>query len=206
MNLKESNTKLINGAQVLAFDTQDYRDLDKVLLSTFGDKLITPDEIRGQHVSLEQAVLNKGWPTISDARGHFLFILDGKAHQLSAYRSGHKSLEGRAMFGSYAEGEAEAAFMIRNDPVKYAAQIKQLVKKGYLVRTRADSGAGSGSQTADVKLRTEQAFASGAQIISTDFYPGAPQVLPSDYFVSFKQGMLYRCNQRVGKLPCELEG
>lgn len=204
MNLKESSTKLVNATQVLPFLSEDYAELDTVLLSTFGEKLITPDEIRGKYTNLEQAVLNEGWPLLKETRGRFLFILDGKPHQLEAYRNKHKSLKGRAMFGSYSEGEPEAALMIRNDPVKSLEEIKQLVNKGYLVRTRADGGAGSNSKTTDVKLRTEQAFASGAQIISTDFYSGAPQVLPSNYVVGFKQGMLYRCNQKVRKGECKL--
>ena len=204
MNIKESNTQLINGAQVLPFNDDDYVELDAVLLSTFGEKLITPDEIRGEHVSLEHAVLHEGWPLLKETRGRFMFILDGKPHQLEAYRNEHKSLKGRAMFGSYSEGDEEAALMIRNDPIKNVIQIKRLVEKGYMVRTRADGGAGSNSKTTDVKLRAEQAFSSGAQIISTDFYPGAPQVLPSNYVVSFKQGMLYRCNEKVRKERCEL--
>jgi hypothetical protein len=204
MNIKESSTSLIDGAQVDAFSHEDYLELDNVLLSTFGDKLITPDEIRGEYTSLEKAVLNKGWPSLEETRGRFLFILDGKHHQLEAYRHNHKSLKDRVMFGSYPEGEPEAALMIRNNPIKSAVHIKELVEKGYMVRTRADSGAGTNSKTTDVKLRTEQAFASGAQIISTDFYLGAPQSLPSGFVVSFKQGMLYRCNRRVGEEECEL--
>jgi hypothetical protein len=206
MNLKESSSKLIDGTQLLAFNADDYADLDKVLLTTFGEKLITPNSVRGQYASLEQAVLNKGWPSLNDSRGRFLFILDGKSPQLDIYRSGHPSLSGRAMFASYPEGQPEAALMIRNNPLKNLEQIISLVEKGYLVRTRADGGAGSDTKTANVKLRAEKAFASGAQIISTDFYPGAPQELPSDYVVSFKQGMLYRCNQKVRKTPCKLKG
>jgi hypothetical protein len=204
MNLKESSTKIANATPVLSFDTEDYDELDKVLLTTFGDKLITPNEIKGQYSSLEQAVLTKGWPSINEARGHFLFILDGKPHQLEKYRKGHQSLKDRALFGSYPAGEPEAALMIRNNPAKSFEEIKQLVAKGYLVRTRADSGAGSMSKMTDVKLQTERAFYSGAQIISTDFYPGAPQVLSYDFFVGFNQGKLYRCNHKVRKEKCEL--
>ncbi len=204
MNIKESSTSLIDGTQVDAFSHKDYLELDNVLFSTFGDKLITPDEIRGEYTSLEKAVLNKGWPSLEETKGRFLFILDGKHHQLEAYRHNHKALKGRAMFGSYPEGEPEAALMIRNNPVKYIDDIKQLVNKGYLVRTRADSGAGTLSQTKDVKFRTEHAINSGAQIISTDFYLGAPQSLPSGFVVSFKQGMLYRCNHKVGEGLCKL--
>jgi hypothetical protein len=202
MNLKESRTKLINGAEVLSFELDDYKQLDNVLKITFGDKLITPNEIKGQYASLEQAVLAKGWPLLSKVKGRFLFILDGKEHQREDYRLGHQSLNDRAMFASYEEGSPEAALMIRNNPIKAKAQIQSLVKKGYMVRTRADSGAGTLSKTKDVKLRTEDAFNSGAQIISTDFYPGAPQVLPSNFVVSFKQGMLYRCNKKVRKVEC----
>ena len=204
MNLKESGTKLPNATEVLPFEASDYVQLDEVLLKTFGKKLITPSEIKGKYTTLEQAVLNKGWPTLHDSRGRFLFVLDGKPAQLEMYRNGYESLQGRSMFASYEEGQAEAALMIRNNPVKKIDDIKQLVNKGYLVRTRADSGAGTLSKTKDVKFRTEHAIKSGAQIISTDFYLGAPQSLPSGFVVSFKQGMLYRCNQKVGEALCKL--
>jgi hypothetical protein len=204
MNLKESRTKLVDATPVLPFTAEDYDELDNVLLTAFKDKLITPNEIKGQYTTLEQAVLENGWPPIDKTRGRFLFILDGKSHQLNTYRNDHLSLKDRALFASYPEGEPEAALMIRNNPVTSLEEIKRLVDKGYLVRTRADSGAGSMSKTADVKLRTEQAFESGAQIISTDFYLGAPQVLPYDFVVGFKHGMLYRCNHKVRKEKCEL--
>ncbi len=53
------------------------------------------------------------------------------------------------------------------------ANIPRLVKAGYFIRTRADSGLRTkGPRPA---ARRTAAFASGAQIVSTDFPPGEAQ-------------------------------
>ena len=40
------------------------------------DRLITPDKIRGRYDTLEQAVLAGNWPTLAEARGKVVFLLD----------------------------------------------------------------------------------------------------------------------------------
>ena len=71
-----------------------------------------------------------------------------------------------------------------NDPVADGDRIRELVAMGYLVRTRTDADtveARSGDTT-----RREAAFASGAQLVSTDYevedprWPGFVTDLPGD--------------------------
>ncbi|MEO9947303.1 MAG: Ca2+-dependent phosphoinositide-specific phospholipase C [Paraglaciecola sp.] len=204
MNFKGNGNRFINGTPVLPFNRNDYEEVDNILFETFGDKLITPDEVRGDHKTLEEGALNGGWPLLEVARGRFLFILDGKPEERETYREHHPSLSGRALFSSYLPGEAEAAFMVRNNAIKQFDEIKELVKLGYMVRTRADSGQGSDSKIDDVKVRTKSAIDSGAQIISTDFYPSAPQKLSDDFSVSFKGHKLNRCNPLFLETYCLL--
>jgi len=70
--------------------------------------------------------------------------------------------------------------MKENDPVEGFARIQELVKAGFLVRTRADSDTAE-ARANDTRSR-DQALASGAQFISTD-YP-EPNRLFSPYLRS----------------------
>ena len=72
-------------------------------------------------------------------KGRFLFVLDETGEKLENYKTGYPSLKGRMMFVNEKEGNQEAAFMIMNDPKKDGAYIQELVKKRYLIRTRADA-------------------------------------------------------------------
>ena len=72
------------------------------------------------------------------------------------------------MFVPVDEDHEAAAIMVINDPVRDFDRIKSLVKQGYLVRTRADSGTQEARDNNTV--RREKAFQSGAQAISTDYF------------------------------------
>ena len=81
------------------------------------------------------------------------------------------SLQDRILFVNVKEGQPAAAFRVINDPVKNRRYIQDLVLKGYLVRTRADSDTKE-ARTGDT-TRLEAALDSGAHFISTDYYlPG----------------------------------
>ena len=136
------------------------------------EKLITPDDVRGSYPTLEAAALAHAWPVLGDARGRFLFVLDERGDKLERYIDRHPSLRGRVMFVNADEGRPEAAFRIVNDPVGDFHYIQDLVRRGYLVRTRADAGTREARQ-GDYS-RMQAAFASGAQYISTDYYVPNP--------------------------------
>jgi hypothetical protein len=135
-------------------------------------KLITPDTVRGAYPTLEAAALAHNWPELDAARGKFLFVLDEGAEKSKPYIEGHPSLKGRMMFTNSEPGQPEAAFIIMNDPIRDLARIQHLVRSGYLVRTRADADTREARQ-GDYK-RWHAARASGAQVISTDYYQPDP--------------------------------
>jgi len=127
--------------------------------------IITPDEVRGAHATLEEAVLAGGWPTLADARGRIFFLLEGAA--IDAYVTGAPGLVGRLMFANAPPGTPHAAVVIAGNPVKDGAAIADLVRRGYVVRTMADAGTVQ-ARTGDVTAR-DAALASGAQIVTTDY-------------------------------------
>ena len=95
-----------------------------------------------------------------------------------------------AVFVSVAPEHPQAAWLKRNDPVGQFAEIQQLVRRNFLVRTRADADTQE-SRSGDT-ARRERAFASGAQYISTDF-PEA-DVRFTDYAVCWPAGVAGRRN------------
>ena len=111
-------------------------ELDSEILSVFPEnRIITPDDVRGSHATLEDAVLTDGWPKINDVRGKVMFLLDNKRDE---YVVGHPSLQGRVAFAPSAPGLPDAAFLKLNDPLDPNAHIADMVAAGYMVRTRAD--------------------------------------------------------------------
>ena len=140
-------------------------ELEQELLAAIPeDRILRPDEVRGDAKSLREAVLKKGWPTVGSLRGKFLFCLDNTDAIRGRYLEGNPALEGRLIFVSApAEDHPSAAWFKCNDPIGEQERIRKLVKQGFLVRTRADT------DKPDAKMRTA-AFESGAQWISTDHF------------------------------------
>ncbi len=165
--------------------------IDSEIRSVFPpEQLLVPDDVRGDFVTLELAVLTQGWPRLSDARGKIMFALDNTGAARENYIVGHTSLEGRVLFTDSPAGTPEAAFMKRNDPLSNPGDIESLVEQGYMVRTRADADteqARSGDTT-----RREAALNSGAHFVSTDYPVPNPQF--SDYQVTLPGGSIARCN------------
>lgn len=190
MNAKDEEIKSPGFTLPEKFTTQVFDRLDKELLDFLGRSyLITPDDIRGHYPTLESAVLAGHWPTMKAARGKFIFILDESGEHRDAYIQGHPSLNHRVLFTDSPAGTPEAAFMIINNSKKEKERIKEMVRKGYMVRTRADS------DTKEARENDKSSFvaacASGAQIITTDYYYKST-FFPSDYSVSFDDGTYMR--------------
>jgi hypothetical protein len=192
MNAKDDTIRRAGFAVPEPFTSAVFNQLDSVLLATLGrNRLLIPDDVRGKAATLEAAVLAGGWPTVKAARGKFMFVLDETGAKRATYRAGHPSLAGRVLFTNGEPGTPDAAFVILNNSVEDKPQIQSLVRKGYLVRTRADADTKE-ARTNDYRS-FEAAQASGAQIITTDYYARS-QFFPSDYIVRFSDGSYLRPN------------
>ncbi|WP_183561321.1 phosphatidylinositol-specific phospholipase C1-like protein [Mucilaginibacter sp. SP1R1] len=172
------------------FTSKTFEELDQDIRDGLGNaSLITPDMVRGKYATLEKAVLHGNWPTLKAAKGKFIFILDNNKDNRALYIKDHPSLKGRVLFANADPGTPEAAMMIRNDPQD--PQIKDLVKKGYIIRTRADSDTEQARN--NDKTNFTAACNSGAQIITTDYYLKSTH-FKSDYVVSFEGQKYFRLN------------
>ncbi len=175
----------------LRFDERELDALDAEILSVFPRKeILAPDDVRGKEASLLEALRKHGWPTLKAARGKVMFGMDNTSAPRDFYLKGHPALEGRLMFVSVRPDNPAAAWMKENNAIGDFDCIQDLVKRGFLVRTRADGGTRQARKN-DTRCR-DQALASGAQFISTD-YP-EPNLALSPYSVHFENGIVVRIN------------
>lgn len=157
-----------------------------------GRRLLTPDEVRGDAPDLARAIAGHGWPSLTAARGRIFILFDVRRDVSEAYRAGHPALAGRAMFGWYDDADPDAAVQIVQDPLADGARIRNLVKRGIIVRTRTD--ANTVEARAHDMAKAQAAYASGAQAVSTDYYPGAPDPMHLDFAITLPGGVMVRCN------------
>lgn len=161
--------------EVLPFSEKAFDELDQEVLNILGrDKLITPDDVRGNYPSLRDAVLANNWPSLKSARGKFIFLLLPTTAGLgksAPYANNRPNLEHRVMFMQSDPKDSYAAFLLLDNAIVRQKEIKDYVQQGYIVRTRSDI------ETYEAKVndytRANAAFSSGAQVVSTDFFrPG----------------------------------
>ena len=182
------------------FTESTFDALDAEIRSVFpARELITPDDVRGHYETLNQAVLAGNWPALAHARGKVIFLMDQRPVG-PVYLTGHPSLRGRVLFTNAEPGEPDAAFIERNDGP--AADITALVKKGYLIRTRTDADTKE-ARTNDT-ARRDQMFATGAQILSTDYPVNEPARWPGNFVVTLPGKVAARANPV--NAPAALEG
>ncbi|RQO42548.1 hypothetical protein DBR39_01330 [Chryseobacterium sp. KBW03] len=187
---------LENSTKVLPFDKKAYDDLDGEIVKYLGkDKIITPKEVQGSYKTLKEAVIHNNWPKLNDSKGKFIFmLLPGSAGTLSSNNNPYLiegSLKERVMFLNSEPDDSFAGFILRDNAIVRQKEIQDLVKQGFIVRTRSDI------ETYEAKTndftRAKAAFSSGAQVISTDFFRSG-NTYGTPYFVQPPQQKDYLNN------------
>ena len=200
MNAKSDTPDKPGFVELLPFTEPVLNALENEILSVFPkEHIIKPDDVRGEFETLEKAVLASNWPILDEVRGKIMLVLDEGGEKKDAYIKNHPSLRGRLMFIPASPGEPEAAFMIMNYPERDRDTIKALVKKGYMVRTRADEAtieARKGNYN-----RFIAALNSGAHFISTDYYV-ADSLFASEYKIELPTKTIARCNPVTTDMHC----
>lgn len=197
INAKDSKINFDGANEPILFGRKELESIDLEICSVFLEaNLITPNFIQGKFSNLREAILINGWPLINNIRGKIMFVLDESGQKLKDYLTEEHTLNHKVMFVNAEEGDQNAAVMIINDPIKNESAIKNLVSKGYLVRTRADS------ETIEARRNDYTRFAaavkSNAQIISTDYYL-LSKLFKSSYQVIFKDKSYSRINSLLEK-------
>ena len=194
INPKHTPISWPGATPVRIFGKDAFNRLEAEILSVFArERIVTPDEVRGSRATLREGATSGGWPTLADARGRVMFVIDDAPQRWAAYADGHPSLKGRVAFvnAHNAPDAPEAAIFVSNEPVEDFALIQQRVAAGFIVRTRADADTRE-ARTGDTSRR-ERAFASGAQYVTTDYiWPDAR--LGTGFTVKLPGDAAARCN------------
>lgn len=201
INTKSSGISWEGAVKVVPWDRAAFDLMDEEILSVFPrERIITPDEVRGDHATLREGVVNGGWPQLEAARGRVIFGIDNGPETTAMYAEGHPSLEGRLAFINTHPDAPEAGYFTMNEPVRDQALIAERVAQGFLVRTRADADTRE-ARTGDTS-RLEAALASGAQYISTD-YMTPSETFGTEYVAALPDGSVARCNPVSAPQGCD---
>lgn len=172
--------------------------LDRSILSVWPkDRIVTPDDVKGSAASVRDAITTTGWPTMESARGKIVFFLQPDEGRRQHYTHGDRDLSGRLTFVSSGLDKPYAALAILDDPKGERSKIEAAVRAGFIVRTRADADVVEA--ISNDHSREQAAWASGAQIVSTDF---PVKVDNYDYFATNPGGTPSRCSPLIGPAGC----
>ncbi len=155
-------------------------EFDALLRESLGDKLFTPADMLRDYESFSEMRNADDWCEAKDMLGKVL-VLPHDCKTTNKYIKTDESMKSQAMFPMLDAKDADkeyASFLIINEPEK-CDKAFYIEEKNFLVRTRADKF------TDVTDEQRENAFACGAQIISTD-YPVKEGMTADDYVVSFE--------------------
>lgn len=195
MNCKQDAPDVPGAVKPAAFDAEAMSRLNQTLLEGLGrEHLLTPDDVRRGRPRLRTAVMENGWPTVAQAAGRFLFVLDEGGPTRQNYLERFPELRSAAMFVDVDLLDPNAAIFILNDPVRDRARIETYTRLGFLVRTRADADTREARNNDASRFRTAQE--SGAQVITTD-YAIPDRKISDQYVVRFPDGGFVRARQKM---------
>jgi hypothetical protein len=139
--------------------------LDQLISNTLGTKLLSPKDVIGSSSTLKAAITENGWPLLKNTLGKVIFILH-PGRYTDTYVEMDSDFNSMAMFPAASNSEIDntyTSFIVHNDP--NVEIIKGLVSQNFIVRTGLD-----GRLTPDAE-QFNNAIASGAQILTSDFPP-----------------------------------
>lgn len=183
---KDDVDHMVEGLQSI----EEYDTLEETILSVWPrERILTPDDVRGDHDDLPAALAADGWPTLDRVRGGVVFaLLDSGAHR-DAYLDGAPALEGRLLFvDSSAMDEPFAAMLKDGSP----SDVEAWVEAGFLVTVNAR---GAGDDPDEGQAAFDAQLAAGAHFIATDF--------PDE--VVIPDGSPARCNPVAAPEVCTSE-
>ncbi len=178
--------------------TDRYDEIEEAIIAGLGaDRVITPDEVRGAHDTLSEAITTDGWPTLRATRGRVLFSLLERGDHRDRYLDGAPALEERLLFVlSDSTTEPYAATFKEDHAVGHVEEIAELVAAGFLNTSNADSVSDSDEDNA---ARLADTLASGSHFLATDFLD---PIEGRDYLAGIPDGEPARCNPVTAATGC----
>jgi hypothetical protein len=199
LRTNESKTPIPGATRPLPCDEAALNALESEIRAAFTpDQIFTPDQFQGRYPSQRDAAMAHAWPKLGAVRGKVIFVLDDSMAKTRVYQGHRASLEGRLMFVAADQASPLAAFINIPDPARDGARIGEAVKAGFMVITRADDD--THEARANNPARRNAAFASGAQIIRTNFIHPDPAI--GAYDVSLAEQADAMCGSDIGSEHC----
>lgn len=164
---------------------------DEALREGLGDKLFTPADMLRDYQSFGEMRAEDDWCKVKDMLGKVVVLLHD-CEVTEEYIAVDPSVRTQAMFPMLRPEDAErdcTSFILCNEPSELLEIEEDIIdEKKIMVRTRSDEF------TKITEERRENAFASGANIISTD-YPFRTDYKTGDYVVMFDGNTTVRPNR-----------
>lgn len=170
-------------------------ELDAAIASVWPDDLvISPGDLGGG--PLPDAVRDRGFPSLAEARGHILFALLDTGAARDAYVAADPTLADRTLFVDSDDDTAPyaAVFKIDNAPGE-AERVAALVADGALVTSNVD---GVGDDRATNEASFAASLAAGPHHLSSDYVVPGP-----DGYVAALPGGSPRCHPDRVPEGCE---
>lgn len=158
--------------------------VESEILSVFGrSRVITPDDVRGEHATLRDAITTDGWPTLRNCRDRVMFVMLDNSEHLQENLEMHSNLEGAIIFPRNGRGESWSSFLEIGDPstAEAEAALKAAVLEDYIIRVTLDSPETTIEQFEQASAATLRA---GVQLIDTDH--------PTETTVPHEEGQGFR--------------
>ncbi len=162
------------------YDEAAFDVLDNIIEVTLNEHLFRPSDMLNDD-TLRYTIINDGWPTVEALLGKII-VIKHPSQYTTMYVERDESLMTLSMFpGVYANhvDKEYASFVVNNSPD--VEIIRELVDQGFIVRTRSDANL-------EIDLeRMQNALESGAQIITTDYFPNH-NFINENHVVTFEDG------------------
>lgn len=173
----------------MKFFNIDYaKALDEVLRESLGEKLFTPADMLRDYSSFGEMRKADDWCKVKDMLGKVLILLH-EGDVTKKYIRIDPSIKTQAMFPMLRPKDIDrdcTSFIICNKPDELLEINEEVIfEKKIMVRTRTDNF------TSVTEERREQAMASGAHIVSTD-YPVRTDLTKDSYVVTFGENKTVR--------------
>lgn len=163
----------------------DYDALHAALYAVWpAERVLRPDDVRGAHSTLREALETDGWPTLGQTRNRVMFVMLDEGEHRAAYLEKYPGLSEAAIFMRGGLGQPWGAVIETGN----TDEITAAVEAGYLVRTAAND-----------EDAAQHRLAAGAHWISTDF----PAPVPNrPFWLELPNGTPSRCNPVAAPTPC----
>jgi len=173
-----------------------YDELEAEILSVWPrERILTPDEVRGEYDTLPEALAANGWPTLGALRGRVIFsMLDSGSHR-DDYLAGAENLDGKLLFvDADSPDDPWAAFFKLNDA--RSEEAAERIGQGFIVTSNSDGAGGSAEENTE---KLADSLAAGAHFLSSD-YPAA--VEGQEFWFDMVDGAPARCNPVTAPTEC----